>query len=484
MDTNRNAFSTKPQGNTQRRDAFYQQLFTVETTNETKQNDFLEKLETRLTEDEANLIDSEVTAVEQKRLKTPSFADDTTLTLTGIDSVNRTFATLENFSAASGLQLNRAKTKGIALGKLTESNPGEPIKQWNANKTLDIFNITFGHGNITRINWIKAKAKITEKLKQLSKQKTTLIGKSILIKATVMPRITAVAKTFLIPTAIRREINKRILRYAMTKTPTRLTIEQIAKKDLDGGMDITDIGTMAEMLFTYALRPVADLEGGIRLWLRQYARNRITDDALPTYLKGIEYNIGKTLSARMKTTMRNDIPHRAIAICYYKDTLLTIDKYKLKAEDYVKPTKHHYDVCVRERAGATVHPTLPLSHGTMWENSLNNILPNHITEFNYKLIWNHLALGSNRGVSSSLEQTRKCPLCKTELETVEHLFAKCKEIRMAWAFAFVTIQRLTTITLLNTRPRLCIYLDTDTPNLRDRPNENTRHNITVITLTL
>ena len=52
----------------------------------------------------------------RNEIKTPSYADDTTLTLIGYQSVKNALGLIKIMEAASGLRINENKTQGICIG--------------------------------------------------------------------------------------------------------------------------------------------------------------------------------------------------------------------------------------------------------------------------------------------------------------------------------------------------------------------------------
>ena len=153
---------------------------------------------------------------EQKVL---AFADDTTMTLRGKDSIDRTFEILNLFEEISGLAPNMQKTKGTSIGMITQLDDNQYIDMWKENRYIKIFNILFGHGSIDVRNWEVIIQRFRERLTKFKGMTTdtSIEGRLLIIKQCFLPLLTAVARLFLISEENYVLLNKITIEFIMNK---------------------------------------------------------------------------------------------------------------------------------------------------------------------------------------------------------------------------------------------------------------------------
>lgn len=124
-------------------------------------------------------------------IRISQYADDTCLFISGSrTSLDGAFRELGRFSAASGLQLNHAKTKCLALGK-TEPAIVDPLLEFSWVTELKILGISFRSqiDNIADENVKTKLISIIPLVERWRRRGLTLIGKITLIKSLFMSRL-------------------------------------------------------------------------------------------------------------------------------------------------------------------------------------------------------------------------------------------------------------------------------------------------------
>ena len=135
-----------------------------------------------------------------------------------------------------------------------------------------------------------------------------------------------------------------------------------------------------------------------------------------TYL--IEYEIGLVLSKTYKLKKLNHLPHRDNLTPYYEQSIRILTKYKITLEELqtgkIKP--------IYKRLSLTDYNWS--DHDKIrWKLTFNDILPNYLKTFNYRIVWNLLPFSHELG---------KCALCWRGQDSAVHLFAKCSVTQQIW----------------------------------------------------
>ena len=146
-----------------------------------------------------------------EEIKLVQYADDTTVMFKDIKSAEHFLEYLNSFSVCSGLKINLEKTLGMRLGKRKNINvnligikwPKDPIK------LLGLF-IRHNKNDIIVSNFRHKINKIRGLLFSWSKRNLTLIGRILIVKTLVIPKISFLCSLLLFPIEIINEIEKLI----------------------------------------------------------------------------------------------------------------------------------------------------------------------------------------------------------------------------------------------------------------------------------
>ena len=176
------------------------------------------------------------------------YADDSTLTLTDSQSISYALQEIEIFSAATGLQLNVNKSEGLWLGTL------KPNK-------LNFEGISFSEGpikclgiyvgtnieNCSSLNWDKKVNDIDILLSKWKKRKLTLIGKSVVLKRLVMPKLVYYMTVLNVPNTIVKKLDSMFFNFLWGKTH-KVPKATVIGNQLNGGLEIPDIESKIKAL--------------------------------------------------------------------------------------------------------------------------------------------------------------------------------------------------------------------------------------------
>ena len=157
-------------------------------------------------------------------LKVMQYADDTTVAARDINSLEEIFKTLEKFERASGSNINKNKTKGLALGNfdhaecdflLKQRRKNDVVVNWVNDSGLKILGITF-FTDLRRTaaqNWQKAYESFKGKLKNFKYRNVSLRCKSIYVNTLALSKVWFVANVFPIGKETEKPIKKEISIY-------------------------------------------------------------------------------------------------------------------------------------------------------------------------------------------------------------------------------------------------------------------------------
>ena len=78
-------------------------------------------------------------------------------------------------------------------------------------------------------------------------------------------------------------------------------------------------------------------------------------------------------------------------------------------------------------------PSINFSIFETWKQIHNDIFPNYLKTFNYKLTWNLLLVKVKPHIAA-YHQTNMYSFCYSSEETVSHLFLTCVKLNSVWNF--------------------------------------------------
>ena len=113
---------------------------------------------------------------------------------------------------------------------------------------------------------------------------------------------------------------------------------------------------------------------------------------------------------------------------------------------------------VEKRKSHILIPFINFPISETWKLIHNDILPNYLKTFNYKITWNLLPVKSKSHIAA-YHQTNMCPFCYSSEETVSHLFLTCVNLDSVWDFMIHLIFKLKDITISMMTSKFCLFFD-------------------------
>ena len=173
--------------------------------------------------------------------KLTQYADDTTLLLSDLDSIEKAINVISVFSKVSGLNLNIAKCEGLWLGA-ADKNVQTFSGIHFVNEPIKCLGIYIGGCTKKRenLNWEKKLEKFDKLLERWKERKLTMFGKVVIIKSLAIAQLVFNFNLLPVSCDIVKRINKSIYSF-MWNSKDRIRRNVLINKQDKGGIDMVDI---------------------------------------------------------------------------------------------------------------------------------------------------------------------------------------------------------------------------------------------------
>ena len=205
-------------------------------------------------------------SIDGQETKLLQYADDTTATLSDLNSARAFFDLLDTFKLLSGLTINYSKTEGMWIGSCRNNNskpfgikwPREPIKALGVYYSYDLT-------LLREKNFLENLDKIKKLLNLWSSRGLSLYGKVTVIKSLVIPKFVYICSLMPVADEFVKELNRLVYKFLWNGTDkaTRLsTINDYAK----GGLKMIDLDCMIKSLRLAWLQRIYNVTEGPGKW--------------------------------------------------------------------------------------------------------------------------------------------------------------------------------------------------------------------------
>ncbi len=181
---------------------------------------------------------------ENEEIKISSYADDSTLILLTEHDVKLAFDFLKVFEKASGLKINKGKTKGLWLGS-NKYNKSKPFGiKWP--KSLKILGIHISHDSelMNLKNFDEKLEKMKKKLNFWKMRDLTLYGKVLLIKTYGISQLLYVSSVLNVPRGIIDEAEQILYEFLWGGNSHKIKKNVIIQTYENGGHKMIDLNEM------------------------------------------------------------------------------------------------------------------------------------------------------------------------------------------------------------------------------------------------
>ena len=254
--------------------------------------------------------------------KIVQYADDSTIFLRSIKSIEHVMEIFDAFGKVSGLRLNKSKTKGIWIGKLKDEGlrichglhfTGNPVK------CLGLF---IGHNKekTENLNWDKRLDSIEKTVSYWNKMKLSLFAKIKVIKTYVMSKITFVASLIEVPEKVIAKLKSICYNYLWGGKRDKVKRTTVIGKINEGGLNMIDINAYLMSLKASWASKILKLDGIWKNVFQHHVRNLGID--VP-YLFKMNFTEVKLFKVLMK------LPKFYIEVLTAYNKCKTLPDYKL-----------------------------------------------------------------------------------------------------------------------------------------------------------
>ena len=182
--------------------------------------------------------------INNTELKLTQLADDTTLFIKDINSLQAAFQVLDKFSEISGLKLNKAKTEVMVIGKkINLQRLG--IKQVDTACSLGII-YNKSTDSIIYENHRKKLDEITKLVSTQKHRKLSLYGKATVIKNLAVPKLNHVLANLFTPEWFIIEARKCIFDFLWDGKPPKIRNNVVVNTSEKGGLKIPELSLHAK----------------------------------------------------------------------------------------------------------------------------------------------------------------------------------------------------------------------------------------------
>ena len=372
--------------------------------------------------------DNKITCIQTPgrfKIKTLSYADDITVTISNVTSVMRVFDILQCLEATSGLKINQSKTCGLHTAK-NINTISLPQIQWEK-ESLHLGSSIGSHESVASL-WDKCIRNITATAKYYATFFLTWAAKSLIVKSKMLPLVTHNANVYAPPSKIKQRINRTIEQYIAGHRDITIPINTLSQPLLQGGYNIPDVPLYCDIFF---LRPILD-----------YVKHRLDFTPATPQNAMVDFHIGHQLSKLLDLPLKNYLPHTVQPSMFCAHALALIKKYRLT-------TEHLHKLSINQLYELLISTSRPhTATGQTWHAIHNAILTDSLRTFNYRAIHEILPV-STRLHTAYLDPRTTCHFCHTLPEKPQHIFYTCNHIKPVWTYIKAVITHLEDTTAMD-----------------------------------
>ena len=354
-------------------------------------------------------------SMSNKNFLTLANADDLTVVTNSLTSLLHIKNIIENFAGISGLNINIDKTIGFFFNKLNVHRIQDlPYTHWNNNAI--ILGIPYGSESFIELFWKEKFQEFDQEIKfYKSFSYLTLQAKAIISKSKLLPKMSYVSSTLIMPNHIKSKIEDRMVKFIVPHGKTFLTIKELSARRDMGGIDLANIVLHCNIML---VRNVI-----------QYIKTKKANTLLRPEHYFIEYNLGHQLSSLYNLRIDNRTSHAFRPNAFYSYVLDILKYFKnlgLEDDDFLNGKVNVIYKIVLEK--------LNVYNFTMkWRLLHVKFLPNYLLSFNYRVHFDLLPVKA-KFMMYALDNDSRCRFCNLGYESSVHIFAKCLKLGVVWDF--------------------------------------------------
>ena len=185
----------------------------------------------------------------KQEVKISQFADDTTIITNSTDSLKSHLQTIERFGTASGLKLNKKKTKAMWLGtmKHSTSNILEFKSTKNPIKVLGAF-LSYNQNKNIENNFLSRIRKMKTKLNLWLSRDLTLYGRSLLVKTLGVAQLVYVASMLTVPSSVTKAVEAELFSFLWKSKKDKIKRTVMYQPFEEGGLNFVNFSKVVKSL--------------------------------------------------------------------------------------------------------------------------------------------------------------------------------------------------------------------------------------------
>ena len=250
-----------------------------------------------------------------KSIKLKQYADDATLILKDMTSIDYAIRCISEFGELSGLRLNIQKTEGILLGSLKNSKKSVSGISFT-NKAVRCLGVYIGHdyNECYLKNWTDKLDFFEQTLERWKKRQLTLFGRILILKTLGLSKFVYLFNILTVPNEIIIKITSLMFKFLWDgKDKVRRNV--VIAPEQDGGLNMVNLYCFVRSL---------QAAWGARI----VSGTKCTNIFLEFYAKKLGLTVSQLFLSNVCTDQYNDIA--LILPKFYCDVLYSFNKAKLK----------------------------------------------------------------------------------------------------------------------------------------------------------
>ena len=369
----------------------------------------------------------------KEQVRISQYADDTNIVVCNKYSIRKVFHLVDLFGLASGSKLNKEKTWGIWLGGWKNCRDKPFDINWT-NSSRKLCGVFLGNNDVIYDNWNNRIKKVSDAINIHSERALSIRGKSVLIQSVICSKIWYIGCILSLPSGIARRIQSAIFKFVWSNKPEPVKRTLMYSDYNEGGMSIVNVSAKLDAFHIMHLYKL--LKGHEAKW---------------TYFA--IYWLGYKLRKFVPAFASNSIPHSFYRPTFYCSAFSQFEKIVRLVPDIMTrndiTVKFFYNILLK---GIVTQPliitTYPLVvfNKEVWPNIHNVFVDANLRDLSWRVA--HDIVPTNYLLyKRRIRRNFECSFCKSDCETVTHLFITCPVVRPLWVFVLDLARSITGVDL-------------------------------------
>jgi len=185
--------------------------------------------------------------INKQEIFASQLADDTTLFINDVTSLEHILSYLEHFHKCAGLKINKDKTEAFILGKHNPNIAEYGIRTPDIVKYLGIF-INKSLTNIEHLNYKEKISQIKNKLNMWKSRKLSIKGKITVLRSQILPIILYPSSVLYTPDDVLNEVSSLFFDFVWPNKKHHVKKKVLFQNIENGGLKMPDIFSMVKSL--------------------------------------------------------------------------------------------------------------------------------------------------------------------------------------------------------------------------------------------